>query len=138
VIERDVARRPDHAPKLDATTRELVDRIAQQAKAAGLEPMSPREWAENLGVNAPRFADLVAHLEREAVLVRAPGDLWFDRGAVDALIERVRFHLASEGAIDTAAYKALTGTSRRTTVPLMELLDDLKVTRRDGDRRVPR
>ena len=68
--------------------------------------------------------------------MRAPGELWFDRAAVDALAERVRAHLAEHGSIDTAAYKRLTGTTRRTTVPLMELLDALEVTRRAGDRRV--
>ena len=70
--------------------------------------------------------------------MRAPGDLWFDRESVDALAARVRSHLAEQGSIDTAAYKQLTGTTRRTTVPLMELLDELRVTRRDGDRRVAR
>ena len=70
--------------------------------------------------------------------MRAPGDLWFDRSSVDALVVRVRGHLAEHGAIDTATYKQLTGTSRRTTVPLMELLDELHVTRRDGDQRVTR
>lgn len=137
-IDRDVARRPGHAPQLDAETQSLVERIAAEAKAAGLEPASPREWAQTLGLAPARFGDLVAHLERERVLIRAPGDLWFDRAAVDVLSERVRAHLAEHGAIDTAAYKILTGTSRRTTVPLMELLDELKVTRRDVDRRVAR
>ncbi|MCA9509942.1 MAG: SelB C-terminal domain-containing protein, partial [Myxococcales bacterium] len=81
---------------------------------------------------------LAAHLEREGALVRAPGDLWFARAAVDALVARVRAHLDAHGEVDTAAYKRLTGTTRRTTVPLMELLDALGVTRRDGDRRVAR
>ena len=33
---------------------------------------------------------------------------------------------------DPQALKALIGTSRRTAMPLMALLDDLQVTRRDG------
>ena len=80
----------------------------------------------------------MAHLEREQALVRAPGDLWFDRAAVDDLIQRVRDYLTAHDEIDTTAYKQLTGTTRRTTVPLMELLDELRVTRRKGDRRVAR
>jgi len=137
-VDRDVARRPDHAPQLDPATLTLIERISSEARDAGLEPASPKEWAESLGVDATRFGDLVAHLEREGVLIRAPGDLWFDRAAIDELISRVRSHLSDHEAIDTSTYKKITGTSRRTTVPLMELLDELKVTRRDGDRRIAR
>jgi selenocysteine-specific elongation factor len=137
-IEGDLVRRPNHAPRLDEETRALVERIRSEAKSAGLDPPAPREWSERLGIDLARFRDLVAHLEREQALVRAPGDLWFDRESVDALAARVRSHLAEQGSIDTAAYKQLTGTTRRTTVPLMELLDELRVTRRDGDRRVAR
>ena len=125
----------DHAPRLDEETRTLVERIAGEAKSAGLDPPPPREWSERIGIDLARFRDLVAHLEREGTLVRAPGDPGFHVEAVERLVERVRAHLAEHGEIDTAAYKQLTGTSRRTTVPLMELLDERRVTRRDGDRR---
>jgi len=137
-VTDDLVRRSDHAPQLDAQARALVERIEAEAREAGLEPAAPRDWSERLGIDITLFRDLVAYLERESVLIRAPGDLWFDRAAVDALIEQVRQHLAQHNAIDTAAYKSLTGTSRRTTVPLMELLDELRVTRRDGDQRVAR
>jgi selenocysteine-specific elongation factor len=138
VIERDLARLPTHAPKLDSATQQLVERMRGEAEAAGLEPASERDWSDRLGVSIERFRDLAAHLEREAAVVRAPGDLWFDRGAVEQLCEQVRAYLGEHDAIDTAAYKELTGTSRRTTVPLMELLDELGVTRRRGDARVLR
>jgi selenocysteine-specific elongation factor len=137
-VEGDLVRRSGHAVRLDPETRAAIDRILEEARAAGLDPPSPRDWAAKLGVSADHFRDLVAHLERDGELVRAPGDLWFDRSAVDALRERVVGHLQAHGEIDTAAYKDLTGTSRRTTVPLMELLDELKVTRRRGDVRVLR
>jgi selenocysteine-specific elongation factor len=136
--EGDLVRRRGHAPTLDAASRAATARILDEARAAGLDPPSPRDWAERLGVSAERFRDLVAHLEREGELVRAPGDLWFARAAVDELRERVVAYLRDHGEIDPAAYKSLTETSRRTTVPLMELLDELHVTRRRGDVRVLR
>ena len=70
--------------------------------------------------------------------MRAPGDLWFDRAAIDELSQRVVAYLKLHGEIGPAAYKQLTGTTRRTTVPLMELLDELHVTRRQGDVRILR
>ena len=137
-VNGDLVRRAGHAPTLDAEAQAASERILEEARRAGLDPPSPRDWGESLGVNPERFRNLVAHLERSGDLVRAPGDLWFDKAAVEDLRQRVVAHLQQHGEIDTAAYKNLTGTSRRTTVPLMELLDELHVTRRSGDVRLLR
>ena len=68
--------------------------------------------------------------------MRAPGDLWFDKAAVDSLEARVRAHFDDHDELDTPSYKAIIGTSRRTAVPLMELFDDRHLTRRRGNVRV--
>ncbi len=137
-VQGDLVRRAGHAPTLDAAAEDAIARIVEEARSAGLDPPSPRDWAEKLGVSTDYFRNLVAHLERHGELVRAPGNLWFDKNAVDELRKKVVDHLETHGEIDTAAYKNLTGTSRRTTVPLMELLDELHVTRRKGDLRILR
>ena len=110
-----------------------MDRIVSAGRAAGLEAPAPREWAQRLGIPLERFRELAAHVEREGGLVHAPGDLWFDREAVDALRERVVAHLRANPSLDTPTYKALIGTTRRTAVPLMELFDDERTTQRSGD-----
>ena len=53
--------------------------------------------------------------------------------AIDALRARVVAHLEQHGELDTQTYKTLIGTTRRTAMPLMELLDELHVTRRQGE-----
>jgi selenocysteine-specific elongation factor len=136
--EGELVRRPAHRARLDPAASAATERILADAVRTGLEPLAPRDWAEQLGVSLERFRDLVAHLERERRLVRAPGDLWFDTGAVEKLRDRVVAHLERHGELDTQSYKALIGTSRRTAMPLMELLDELHVTRRQGDARVLR
>ncbi len=81
---------------------------------------------------------MLVHLERAGALVRAPGELWFDRAHVDALRARVVAHLEAHGALDTQAYKDLIGTSRKYAVPLMELFDAEHLTVRRGEARVLR
>jgi selenocysteine-specific elongation factor len=115
-VDGDLVRLPSHRPTLGPEQEKLVERILAQAGDAGLEPPGLREWAQQL--------------------VRAREDLWFDRAAVDALRERVLAHLREHGRLETPAYKALIGTSRRTAVPLMELFDDARVTLRRGDVRL--
>jgi selenocysteine-specific elongation factor len=137
-LEADLVRARTHQARLSETDRAHAERIAAEARAAGLEPPALREWGERLGLEAQKLRDLLAHLEREGRLVRAPGELWFDRAAVEALRERVVAHLRQHGRLETPAYKALIGTSRRSAVPLMELLDELHVTARRGDARILR
>ena len=132
-VAGDLVRRSDHRPRLEAGDLALTRRLLDEAHAAGLEAPSLREWAARLGVETPRLRDLLAHLERDGRLVRAPGDLWFDRDAIDALRAKIVAHLSEHGALETPTYKTLIGTSRRTAVPLMELFDAERVTIRSRD-----
>jgi selenocysteine-specific elongation factor len=137
-IADDVARRSAHRPTLGAEDQALVERVLREAHAAGLEPPSEREWAERLGTTREHLQDLLAHLKREGRMVRTPGDLWFEAEAVAELRERILAHFESHDRLDTPAYKALIGTTRRTAVPLMEYFDDERLTSRSGDARILR
>jgi len=137
-IEGDLVRLPDHRPTLSAADQSLVARIADEARSAGLEPPSLKDWEKRLGIGGDPLRNLLAHLVRAEQLVHAPGDLWFDRAAVDALREKVIAQLREQGRLETPDYKALIGTSRRTAVPLMELFDQEHLTVRSGEARVLR
>jgi selenocysteine-specific elongation factor len=137
-VASDVVRAAGFAARLEAADQALVERILAEARSAGLEPPSERDWAKRLGVPVAHLRNLLAHLRREGRLVRAPGDLWFDSEAIDALRERILAHFASHDRLDTVAYKGLIGTTRRTAVPLMEFFDDEHLTARDGNARVLR
>jgi len=137
-LSDDVAHRSDHRPRLSSEDEALVTRILSDAREFGLEPLSERDWSERLGIAREHLQDLLAHLKREGRLVRAPGDLWFDAAAVEALRERILAHFESHDRLETKAYKALIGTTRRTAVPLMEYFDDSHLTTRTAEARILR
>jgi selenocysteine-specific elongation factor len=60
----------------------------------------------------------------------------FHRTVLDELIRKVREHGAKHRTIDVAAFKDLTGISRKYAIPLLEYLDRQRVTRREGDVRI--
>jgi selenocysteine-specific elongation factor len=134
----DHVRRADHTVALDAQGEERVARVLEVLGGAGLEAPSLRDLAQAVGAPPDALGDLLAHLERQGCLVRAPGDLWFDAQAVEALRERMRAHFREHPTLDTPTYKALIGTTRRTAVPLMELLDTQRFTQRRGEVRILR
>ncbi len=137
-VEEKLVRLPEHAPTLTKQQEEIATRVRADAASAGLEPPTPREWSEKTGVDLEALRGVLAHLEREGALVRAPGDLWFDRTAVDDLRERVVAHLREHQTLETPAYKSMIGTTRKYAVPLMELFDAEHLTMRAGENRVLR
>jgi len=131
-IDEQTVRRADFRSSLDAGQERLAQAILRCLGEAGLEPPSLRTLTEELAADPAKLRAIAYHLERQGQLVAAPEELFFERACVERLIERVLEHFASSPELDTQTLKNLIGASRRTAMPLMALLDDLQVTRRDG------
>jgi len=136
--EGTLVRLADFVPRLTQRQEVLAAQLRADAMIAGLEPPTPRDWAESLRVEPDELREVLAHLVRDGSLVHAPGDLWFDRVSVDELRAKVTAQLEAHGALETAAYKDLIGTTRKYAVPLMELFDAEHLTVRRGETRVLR
>jgi selenocysteine-specific elongation factor len=65
------------------------------------------------------------------------GDFFIAAGALTQVAERTRAHLQAEPKLTVAAFRDLLGTSRKYALPLLEWLDEAKITRRSGEERVP-
>jgi len=70
-------------------------------------------------------------------LIRITADLSLDKDVHDTLVDRIRGHLREAGTIDVQALKTMTGLTRKFAVPLLEHLDQLQITLRQGDTRIP-
>jgi selenocysteine-specific elongation factor len=136
--DAELVRRPGHRPRLSPEEEECVERIRAGCGEAALEPPTLRDWSERLSIPPERVRPLLVHLEQRGELVRAPGELWFDRRAVDALRARVVDRITTGGPLDTPGYKKLIGTTRKHAVPLMELFDADRTTLRRGEVRILR
>jgi selenocysteine-specific elongation factor len=132
LIQEEIVSRTGFESSLDEAQSRLADLLRTRFAEAALEAPTLRTLADELGEDPVIVRDLGHYLERQHVLVAAPDDLFFDRACVLALIQRVVTHFESNEELDTQTLKALIGTSRRTAMPLMALLDDLQITRRDG------
>ena len=128
----EVVARTGFQSRLDVQQAELAGRLRTSFAGAGLDSPALRTLAEVWRENEPGLRAVAHYLEREGTLVAAPDDLFFDRSCVLELIARVVAHFDAQDDLDTQTLKAIIGTSRRTAMPLMALLDDLQITRRDG------
>jgi selenocysteine-specific elongation factor len=129
-------RRPEHAAH--AADPELARSACERLAAQGLAPDDLETLAKALGTMPAALRPVLDHLVREGVLSRVSSTLFFDRAALDGLRSRVVAYLEQHGEIDPAAYKDLTGQTRKFTVPLMEHFDAERLTVRRGNLRVLR
>lgn len=112
------------------------ERIEGAFAAAGLKVPLLKDVIASLPVDRTRAQKLLTLLLRDRVLVKLGDDLVFHRTALEGLRSAVQRQKQRSAKMDVAAFKELTGVSRKYAIPLLEYLDRERVTRRVGDERV--
>jgi len=116
----------------EAESKQKIDHVFA---AAGLQVPALEEVLAGLNLDRTRAQKLVTLLLRENALVKISADLVFHRDALDQLRSRLLERKAVSPKLDVAAFKEMTGVSRKYAIPLLEYLDRERVTRRAGDAR---
>lgn len=133
VQDEGFVRSRDHRPQLDGDQADAVERLRAWLARTGLEGPSRLEVREVLGPGADVAVQVLLDAG-EAVELR---ELLYSGPALDRAARSVVEALRRQGALTVAAVRDLLGTSRKYVLPLLEYLDTLGVTRRQGDLRVP-
>jgi selenocysteine-specific elongation factor len=129
--------RPGKGVPTEGALPEHMQRVLDQYEQAGLEAPNLKDVQAACGLSSRQILEIVGVLQRTGRLVKLTPEISWAKASHDALVQQVREHLREHGTIDVQALKQMTGLTRKYAVPLLELLDQLQITRRDGDRRVP-
>jgi selenocysteine-specific elongation factor len=134
VAEGDTVRAREHKLALRQEEEQAREAIERAFERAGLSTPALSEVLAKSGVEPARARSLLAILLREKRLVRVGDDLVFHRSA----IENLRGMLAARKhcRFTVGEFKEWTGISRKYAIPLLELLDRERITRREGDQRL--
>ena len=137
VLAGDIVKRVGREIALLPEEARAKQQIAQEFARAGLAVPSLKEVLARLPVEAKRAQKLLQLLLREQALVKVSEDLVFHRTAMERLRELLAEYKKKNGErLPIAAFKELTGISRKYAIPLLEHLDRERVTRRVGDERI--
>ena len=117
----------------EAKAKELIEKAFVDA---GLKVPLMKEVLENLPVDKTRAQKLVTLLLRDRVLIKLADDLVFHQTALQTLRQVMATQKAKTPKIDVAGFKDLLGVTRKYAIPLLEYLDQQRVTRRVGDERI--
>jgi selenocysteine-specific elongation factor len=103
---------------------------------AGLKVPLMKEVLDKLPVDKARAQKLVTLLLRDRVLIKLADDLVFHQTALEGLRQLMATQKAKTQKIDVATFKDLLGVTRKYAIPLLEYLDQRRITRRVGDERI--
>jgi selenocysteine-specific elongation factor len=134
-IAGDIVRLPGHGVMMKDEEAESKKKIEDAFAAAGLKVPALPEVLASLKIDKARAQKIVTLLLREKSLIKISDDLVFHRTALDQLRRQIATHKGKSPSIDVAAFKDMTGVSRKYAIPLLEYLDRERVTRRVGDSR---
>jgi selenocysteine-specific elongation factor len=117
----------------EAKAKEQIERAFSEA---GLKVPFMKEVLAKLPVDSARAHKLVTLLLRDRVLVKLADDLVFHQSALQGLRQTMTQYKATSAKIDVGKFKDLIGVTRKYAIPLLEYLDQQRVTRRVGDERI--
>ena len=126
VEEGALVRAPDHEVRL-APEQERV--AAAYLRALEAQPYSPP-------TDGRPDPELLAVLASQGKVVRVSADVVFAGDAYARMVERIVERLDECGRVTVADVRDMFGASRKYALPLLEYLDQQRITRRVGDERV--
>ncbi len=128
VDDNGLVRTPDHLVELsDGQQSEITDYLS----TLSAEPWSPP-------TDRPVDPELLAHLQERGDVVKVNETVVFTTAAYEDMAGRIVEHLNANGSVTVADARTIFGTSRKYVLPLLEYLDQQRITRRVGDERVLR
>jgi len=122
-------------PRLTKAQQKAIDAVLEALEAGGLTPPRVQDLPEELGLKTAEISEALDLLRQSQKVIRVSNDLCFLASKLEALQREVTDYLTAHDSMDTAAFKAMTGASRKWTIPLGEYLDGIRLTIRVGDTR---
>lgn len=124
-------RLPDHQPALSPRQKELSVKVLQEFAS---KPLTPPTKEELLNVG-PDYEDVLLFLIEQGQLVELKDGVLFRSDDFEKIKAKVTGFIGQQGAATVSQLRAHLNTTRKYMVPILEKLDQLGVTQREGDKR---
>lgn len=119
----------------DKTQSELIDRILSIYGSSPFTPPALKELCEELGMEPKNILTILAHLSETGRVTKIKEGLYFQTQALEQILERVRSWYKEHESLDVGDMKTMFDISRKYAIPLLEYMDSIKMTCRDGNLR---
>jgi len=133
-----VWRLPEHRPRLTQADQRLWERLQPLLAVENLRPPRVRELAASLTLEPEAVERFLNRAERLGRVAKVADNRFFLPETLARLAE-IAQELAEgspEGTFSAATFKDCSGVGRNLTIQILEYLDKMGVTRREGDARI--
>jgi len=132
-----VLRLAEHQPRLSHDDERLWGQVHPLLGANDLRPLRVREIAAELSMQPEPLTRFLRRVERFGRVAQVAPNRFFLPETVERLAEITRelAERSPEGRFTAAEFKDRSGIGRNLTIEVLEYLDKVGVTRRDGDSR---
>jgi len=132
-LARKMLRLPSHEVTLAPQEEKILSRLEEMCYRGGSSSVSPESIRKEFRLSAERLDRLLSVLVERKKIMQGPEGLLVHSVWLDEIIRKVR--ALGKKELSVGEFKALTGMSRKYAIPLLELLDQMGVTRRRGPTR---
>ncbi|MGI9860660.1 selenocysteine-specific translation elongation factor [Moorella naiadis] len=122
-------------PRISAEQQQLARSLEEKYRTSGWQPPTCKELLEAYQLPPAELEELLHYLVRQGVLVKINEEFYWYREALETAREAMK-KLGTNGPFGLAEARDALGSSRKYVLPLLEYLDQVRFTRRIGDRRV--
>jgi selenocysteine-specific elongation factor len=128
--------RPEAGPRLDPAQEGALKRMEACLRSRGFQVPETAELSREVppALNA---GELLRYLVESGRAVKVTSDLYYASDLWGEIEARVRAHFRDHAHLNMASFKEMLQISRKYAVPLLEHLDRVGLTRREGDERLP-
>ena len=112
--------------------------ILRRLQNYGLTPPGLKDLAVEIKKPEKNLRDILERLVFERKVIKIKGDMYFHADAMEKLKERITGFLKSQKEMTPSDFKSMFDLSRKYMIPILEHLDEIKLTIRVGDKRVLR
>jgi selenocysteine-specific elongation factor len=129
---------PDHCSTYSDEDAKLLDKIEALFKGQYFNPPNLDEISQKTGGMQDKVERIVKILREHGRLVEVEKGLFFHVEAVERAKEILMAHFKREGRLESVQFKYLLDTTRKFALPMLDYMDRLGLTRREGNTRFPK
>jgi len=133
-VQGDVVSLATHRATMSSGESQALAKIEGAFRQSAFQPPAPGEVLKAAGLDANRARGLLENLIKARKLVRVSENLIFHAEVIAHVRKSLALHKGRRFSVPE--FKEWTQISRKYAIPLLEYLDQQRVTRREGDARV--
>lgn len=126
----------NHEVVLNADDRKQADAISHWIQEQKYQLSKVQDVAGHSKLDAKKVLELLHILKDEDIIISVGESFWIHTSVVEALQQSLIAYFNSHDSLDVNSFKDITGTTRKSAIPLLEYCDAKDWTNRDGNVRM--